>query len=108
MGSHPVGEAEDRSTDELTIDVDAFDASIETEGGIIGLGMLGIADTELTGGGGIVPTTGEDIIGGTIGITEVVGLAPACNAGDSLLDLSVFVGCGALDDGGAGSGGGGT
>ena len=93
VGSHLVGEAEDRSTDELTIDVDVvFDASIDTEGGIIGLGMLGIADTEFTGGGGIVPTTGEDIIGGTIGITEVVGLAPACNAGDSLLDLSVFVG----------------
>ena len=94
VGSHPVGEAEDRSTDdELTIDVDVvFEANIDTEGGIIGLGMLGIADTEFTGGGGIVPTTGEDIIGGTIGITEVVGLAPACNAGDSLLDLSVFVG----------------
>ena len=84
VGSHPVGEAEDRSNDELTIDVD--------EGGIIGLGILGIADTEFTGGGGIVPTTGDDIIGGTIGITEVVGLAPACNAGDSLFDLSVFVG----------------
>lgn len=43
------------------LDVEALEAS----------GMIGLVSTgaTLTGGGGIVPTTGEDIMGGTMGIT---------------------------------------
>jgi hypothetical protein len=40
-----------------------------------GGGRIGLA-TGLVGGGGIVPTMGDDIIGGTIGITVVVGVPP--------------------------------
>ena len=52
---------------------------------MIGLGAFGVAGIAAeTGGGGIVPTMGDDIIGGTIGITDVVGIAPMV-AGDSRL-----------------------
>ena len=54
-------------------------------GGMIGLGACGVAGIAAeTGGGGIVPTMGDDIIGGTMGITDVVGIAPMV-AGDSRL-----------------------
>ena len=53
-------------------------------GGMIGLGACGEGIAAETGGGGIVPTMGDDIIGGTIGITDVVGIAPMV-AGDSRL-----------------------
>ena len=46
---------------------DALDISIVDDGGKIGLVAV---VTALTGGGGIVPTTGDDIMGGTIGNTE--------------------------------------
>ena len=32
--------------------------------------MIGLATVAAGGGGGMVPTTGEDIMGGTMGITE--------------------------------------
>ena len=52
---------------------------------MIGLGAYGVAGTAAEiGGGGIVPTMGDDIIGGTMGITDVVGIAPMV-AGDSRL-----------------------
>ena len=52
---------------------------------MIGLGACGVAGIAAeTGGGGIVPTMGDDIIGGTMGITDVVGIAPMV-AGDSRL-----------------------
>ena len=53
-------------------------------GGMIGLGACGEGIAAVTGGGGIVPTMGDDIIGGTMGITDVVGIAPMV-AGDSRL-----------------------
>ena len=55
----------------------ALGIKLLTLGGVLDCNVAGIA-----GGGGIVPTTGEDIIGGTMGITFgvggwlVVGLAP--------------------------------
>ena len=70
----------------------AFDVTSELGGtiGIIALGnallvidgVLDCTAAGIAGGGGIVPTTGDDIIAGTIGITfgvggrVVVGLAP--------------------------------
>ena len=70
--------------DGLTIPPElAFDATSEFGGGVgtmaLGSALLatdGVLDCTvdgITGGGGIVPTTGDDIIGGTIGITLGVG-----------------------------------
>ncbi len=58
----------------------------------------------------MVPTTGEDIIGGTIGITDVVGVAPML-AGDGAVVVAAAVGGLAVDEEGVdsmASGGGGT
>ena len=46
----------------------ALGIKLLTLGGVLDCNVAGIA-----GGGGIVPTTGEDIIGGTMGITFGVG-----------------------------------
>jgi len=76
-GSATVGLADDLSGTNVDNDVGG--------GGMIGLGACGVAGIAAeTGGGGIVPTMGDDIIGGTIGITDVVGIAPMV-AGDSRL-----------------------
>ena len=55
---------------------EALDISIVVEGGKMGLVAV---VTALTGGGGIVPTTGDDIMGGTIGNTEAEASFSLCS-----------------------------
>ena len=50
---------------------------------VVAGGKMGLVTvvTALTGGGGMVPTTGDDIIGGTIGITEAEVSFSFCSSG---------------------------